>query len=341
MNLTLKEISKMINGVLEGDEQKIILYVKPLEIADEKSICYIENSEKIKLLSPKAGCVIAPLKEKEKIKLETNIIWVENPKLAFAILLQYESEEQKKKYPPYISPNAIISNSATIGKNCYINHFTIIEDGAIIEDDVVIEANCYIGKNTRIGKNTYIYPQVVIRENISIGKNCIIHSNTTIGSDGYGYIQDKGIHFKIPQIGSVKIEDNVEIGAGCCIDRATLGETTIGEGTKIDNLVHIAHNVKIGKNCLILAQAGIAGSTEIGNNVIIAGQAGIADHIVIEDNSIIMAKTGVIGRVKKNSILFGFIGRDRKEYLKIEAILSKLPEIYNFFKKMKNEKENN
>jgi UDP-3-O-[3-hydroxymyristoyl] glucosamine N-acyltransferase len=137
----------------------------------------------------------------------------------------------------------------------------------------------------------------------------------------------------------VIIDDNVEIGSNVSIDRATIGETVIGKGTKIDNLVHIAHNVKIGSNCLIIAQAGIAGSTIIGNQVIIAGQAGISDHVIVEDNSIIMAKTGVMGHIKKGSILFGFIGRPRMEYMKIEAIFSKLPEIYNFYKKFKRDNE--
>jgi len=336
MNLTIEKIAEIINGELEGDKNKIITSIKPIDIADENSISYIENLEKAnKLIDIKAGCIIVPLGERNKLNLKTNLIFVKNPKLAFAKLLEKEVVNFRKKYLPFISSKAIISPQSKIPKSCYIGHFCVIEDGVELGENVVIESGCYIGRNSKIGNNTLIYPGVVIRENVFIGNDCIIHSNTTIGSDGYGYVRDNDEHIKIQQIGIVRIGNKVEIGANCSIDRATLGETAIGDGSKIDNLVHIAHNVKIGKNCLILAQAGISGSCEIGNNVIIGGQVGVADHIIIEDNSIIMSKSGVIGKVKKGSILFGFLARPRSEYMKIEAILTKLPEIYSFYKKVK------
>jgi UDP-3-O-[3-hydroxymyristoyl] glucosamine N-acyltransferase len=340
MNLKLIEISKIIGADLIGDGEKEIKSVKSIEDCDLDSISYIENIDKLaksKIGNP--GCLIVSKKEKDKIPFKTNLLLVENPKLAFSKLLSFIERENSKKYEFGISDKSVISKNASVSSKCYIGPFCVIEDNAVIEDGVIVEANCYIGSGSFISANSRIYPNVVIRENVHIGSNCIIHSGSVIGGDGYGYIQTENGHQKIPQIGKVIIDDNVEIGSNVSIDRATIGETVIGKGTKIDNLVHIAHNVKIGSNCLIIAQAGIAGSTIIGNQVIIAGQAGISDHVIVEDNSIIMAKTGVMGHIKKGSILFGFIGRPRMEYMKIEAILSKLPEIYNFYKKFKRDNE--
>jgi UDP-3-O-[3-hydroxymyristoyl] glucosamine N-acyltransferase len=168
-----------------------------------------------------------------------------------------------------------------------------------------------------------------------VGARCAVHAGTVIGSDGYGYVRAGGRHEKIPQLGTVEIGDDVEIGANCTIDRAALDRTVIGSGTKIDNLVHIAHNVKTGANCLILGQVGIAGSTELGDNVVVAGQSGLSDHLKIGSNSIVMGRTGVIADLKEGSIVLGPLGRPRREFMRIEATLSKLPEMYAEFKRLK------
>ena len=348
MNFTVGEIAALVGGKASGSQNKKITSIRPLESSDEFSVSYLENAELLsKIKELKAGCLLAPLREKEKIKLDLPVVWVENPKLAFAKLLGIEEKRTQKNYSPFVSPHAVVAQGADVDDSAYVGHFAVIEEGAVIGRNAVIEANCYVGKNSRIGENTRLYPGVVARENVFIGKNCIIHPNATLGGDGYGFVKNGAVYEKIPQIGSVKIGDGVEIGSNSAVDRATLGETEIGDGTKLDNLVHIAHNVKIGKNCLIVAQVGIAGSCVIGDNVIISGQAGVADHVKIGDNSVIVARTGVIGPVKPGSVLFGYLARPRNEYMKIEAILSKLPDIYDFYKKAKkhpafqeNEKKN-
>ncbi|MDI6642137.1 MAG: UDP-3-O-(3-hydroxymyristoyl)glucosamine N-acyltransferase, partial [Elusimicrobiota bacterium] len=241
-----------------------------------------------------------------------------------------------------IHQTAIISKSAKLGENVTIGPYTIIEADVSVGENTVISANCYIGRNSTIGKKCFIYPQVVIRENVTIGNEVIIHSGTVIGSDGFGYFKMQEnthmlTHIKIPQIGTVEIEDNVEIGACVTIDRATTGKTVIGSGTKIDNLVQIGHNVKIGKNCIIVSQAGIAGSVKIGNNVTIAGQAGIKDHIIIGDGAVVAAQSGVIGDVKHGEIVSGYPARPHKEALKVQAFINKLA--LTFFSREKKDKQ--
>lgn len=338
MNFKIKDISEIINGRLEGNPDYIITRISSPENSDENSVVFVYDIEKLKNLNFKAGCAVINENLKDKINSD-NFIYVDNPRIAFIKLLNYIDNEKKSKYRP-----GVISNNSFTGKNCvisekaHISESVFIGDNVRIEDGVIIEYGCYIGDNVKVGKNTRIYPGVIIREDTEIGANCIIHSGSVIGSDGFGYIQHEGKHIKIPQIGKVIIGDDVEIGANVTIDRATVDATIIGSGTKIDNLVHIAHNVKIGKNCLLIAQCGIAGSTVIGNNVIIAGQAGLADHIVIEDNAIIMAQSGVIGNIKKGEIVFGTPARDRNKFMRVQAILYKLPEIYKYYlKKIKNE----
>jgi len=202
----------------------------------------------------------------------------------------------------------------------------VLEDNVTVGENSSIQAGAFVGRDSRIGKNCIIYPNVTIREKTQIGHNVIIHSGTTIGSDGFGYAQVEGRHHKIPQVGIVVIEDDVEIGANCTVDRAAMGETRIGKGTKIDNLVQIAHNVKMGENCIIISQVGISGSTEIGNNVILAGQAGIIGHLKIGDNVIVAAQSGVTHDLDAGNKYLGSPARDMMRQKRIEAIVSNLPE---------------
>ncbi|MEA3307001.1 MAG: UDP-3-O-(3-hydroxymyristoyl)glucosamine N-acyltransferase, partial [Elusimicrobiota bacterium] len=233
-----------------------------------------------------------------------------------------------------IHKTAIIDETAIIEKDVFIGPYVVIEKNTKIFKGVHINAHSFIGDNVQIGENSFIHPNVNIGEHCIVEKNAIIHSGVVIGSDGYGYTKVNGVHEKIPQIGKIIIRENVEIGANCAIDRATLGETIIGAGTKLDNLVQIAHNVTIGANCLIMGQAGIAGSTVIGHNVIIGGQAAISDHIKVGDNAIIMGKTGIISNLEDGKIVFGHVARPHRKAMKIEVLLGKLPEMYKAFKKI-------
>jgi len=333
---TTKEIAQILGLEYEGNGDNFIEKVSSIENSDEKSIVFFEGESIPENI--KAGCAIVKRETKIYAKIPS-LIFSKNPRLSFAKLLEF-IEKNLKTYKSEISKKASIGENVSIGRDVYIGDFVKICDNVKIGDGCVIESNCYIGRNTIIGDNCFIYPGVVIRENIIIGKNCIIHSGSVIGSDGFGYVKDGSKHQKIPQVGNVIIGDDVEIGANVCIDRATIDSTVIGNGTKIDNLVHIAHNVKVGSNCLILAGAGIAGSVLIEDNVIIAGQAGIADHLKIGKNSIIMAQSGVIGNIKEGSVVFGSPARDRNEFMRIQAVLSKLPLIYKKVFMEKDEEKN-
>ena len=245
---------------------------------------------------------------------------------------------EKEKHPSGISKNSAVSASAVINKNISIGDFSVISENAEIGSNTIIYPNCYIGRNVKIGEHCLIYPNVTIREDIIVGNNVIIHSGTVIGSDGFGYVPENNTLKKIPQIGIVEIGDNVEIGANVTIDRATTGKTLIGKGTKIDNLVQIAHNVQIGENSIIVAQVGISGSTKIGNGVTIAGQAGLIGHVTIGDGAIVAAQAGVIGDVPPKETVSGYPARPHKQAMKLYALIQKLPELFEELKKLKSNK---
>jgi UDP-3-O-[3-hydroxymyristoyl] glucosamine N-acyltransferase len=211
----------------------------------------------------------------------------------------------------------------------------VIEDKVSIGDKSVIYAGCFVGHHTRIGTDALIYPNVSIRERVLIGNRCIIHSGAVIGSDGFGFVTVEGKHQKIPQTGTVEIGDDVEIGANVSIDRARFDKTVISRGTKIDNLVHIAHNVVIGEDSLVVAQAGISGSTVIGRNVIIAGQAGLVGHINIGDNAVLAAQAGVTKSVPENTMVSGYPAQEHGQALRINACIQNLPRLYETVKELK------
>lgn len=322
--MRLSQIAEIFNGLIEGDSDIEILGVKGLDDAKEGDITYFLSTKNIALLKKsKASAVIV----REKLdEIDKTQLIVENPQLVFARLLKLFYI----KSHPYmgISNEAHVSKSASIGKTVTIYPFSYIDENVIIGDNTIIYPFVFIGKDSSIGSDCTIYDNVTIREKVNIGNRVIIHSGSVIGSDGFGYVFHEGKHEKIPQIGSVTIEDDVEIGACTSIDRATTGRTIIGEGTKIDNLVQIGHNVKIGKNCIIVAQVGIAGSSVIGDNCILAGQVGVSDHVDIEPGTIITAQSGIMpGKVQKG-IFSGSPIMPHREWLKANAVFQKLPELY-------------
>lgn len=328
--MKLSEIAKIFNGKIEGDGDVEISGVKGVEDCEEGDITYIASSKYAEFVKKsKASAIIL----KEKIEgLDKPQLIVENPQFVFAKLLELF---YVKPHPfEGISQLASISESAKLGRNVTIYPFVWIDENVIIGENTVIYPFTFIGKDTLIGSDCVIYSNVTIREKVKIGSRVVIHSGSVIGSDGFGYIFHEGKHHKIPQVGGVIIEDDVEIGACVTIDRATTGNTVIGQGTKIDNLVQIAHNVKIGKNCIVVAQVGIAGSSKIGDGCILAGQVGISDHVEIESGTIITAQAGVMpGKVQKG-VFSGSPIMPHREWLKANAIFQKLPELYKKIKEL-------
>ncbi|MFH1062594.1 MAG: UDP-3-O-(3-hydroxymyristoyl)glucosamine N-acyltransferase [Candidatus Omnitrophota bacterium] len=325
MKKTLNEIAQLIDGSVVGDGNIEIVGVSGIKEAKKGEITFVANPKYISLMDhTNASAIITTPDVKQSSK---PLILTENPSLAFAKLLTLVAPEESNHYKG-IHPSAVIGENVKIGKDAAIYPFVVIEDYAEIGDNTVLCAGVFVGHNTIIGKNTVVYPHVSIRERVIIGDRVIIHSGTVIGSDGFGFATVKGLHQKIPQIGTVVIEDDVEIGANVTIDRARFDKTLIKHGTKIDNLVQIAHNVVIGENSIIVAQAGISGSTTLGKNVTLAGQAGVIGHINIGDNAVVAAQAGVTKSVPENTCVSGYPAKPHKKAKRINACIQKLPDLY-------------
>ncbi len=339
MRRSLKEIAQIIDGELIGDSGIVITGVSGIKEAREGDITFIANPKYKSLVnSTRASAII--ISEEEQIKADIALIQTKDPSLAFARVLGIFSKETVNRPPVGIHESAIIGKNVQLGKDVAIQAYAVIEDDAKIGDRAVIYPGVYIGRGVQIGSDTVIYSQVSIRERVIIGDKVIIHNGTVIGSDGFGYSMLNGVYHKIPQVGMVVIEDDVEIGANVTIDRARFDKTLIGKGTKIDNLVQIAHNVVIGPNSILVAQTGISGSVTVGKNVILAGQAGVVGHLNIGDNSIIGAQSGIIKDLPPGSRVVGSPARSFGLAKRIQVFIKRLPELFkkivDLEKKIKN-----
>jgi UDP-3-O-[3-hydroxymyristoyl] glucosamine N-acyltransferase len=325
----LRDLSSLLNGEILGDYDIEISGVSGINEAKEGDITFISAKRYVKDLSrSRASCVIV----KEPLAgVSITQLKVSNPHLAFVKLLEHFNPQQVKLIG--ISNDAFVSDKAAIGKDVSIYPFSYIADGVSIGSGTIIHPYVFIGENTSLGEKCIIHPHVTLRENVKIADRVIIHSGSVIGSDGFGYVFDGGKYHKIPQVGGVIIEDDVEIGSNASIDRATTGNTIIGKGTKIDNLVQIGHNVKIGSNSILCGQVGVAGSSEIGDYVTLAGQVGIADHVKIESETRIGAQSGVLGNLKKGTYS-GTYAIPHRDWLKAHAIFSRLPGLYKKIKEL-------
>ncbi len=333
------EIALLVEGRLEGDGNLMIAGLDSLESAGPLDISFLGNPKYAEAAkNSRAGCLLLPRGSEGVSYSSPSRIYVEDPQYGFSRLLT-EIESQFPKPPALVDERASIHYEARLGPEASVSPFVVIERKAVIGERTVIGPHCFIGSGARIGKDCRIYPNVTIRENCVVGDRAIIHSGAVIGSDGFGFSTDKktGKHRKIPQLGNVVIGNDVEIGSNVSIDRATIGATSIGDGTKIDNLVHMAHNLQIGKDCLILGQSGFAGSTKIGDRVIVAAQAGVAGHLQVGDGAIILAQSGIMNDVEKNAIVFGSPSRPRKEAFRLQALYGRLPELFESVKKIKSQ----
>lgn len=341
MQITIQKIADKIGGMVVGDANALIEKPSKIEEAEAGSITFIASEKYIPFLdTSQATAFIVDKEFKCENYPQKNFVIVEHVYSAIAQLLANYSEKHQPKIG--IAKSAIIAESASIGKEVSIGENVVIEDGAIIGDHVTILANCFIGASANVGSNTKIYSGVQIYHDCQIGKHCILHANTVIGSDGFGFApQEDGSYTKIPQVGIVKIEDHVEIGAGCTIDRATMGETLIKKGVKLDNLIHLAHNVVIGENTVIAAQVGIAGSTKIGANCMIGGQSGIVGHLTIADGTIFQAKSGMTKSVKKTGTKwYGYPAIEYTNYLRSFAIFKNLQKYVDRIKSLEDKIKN-
>lgn len=325
MKKTVKEIAEILNGEVLGDDSVIISGVSGLKEAKEGEITFVANPKYLSLLSKtNASAVIMSL---DVAKSAKTIIRTQNPSLAFTKAISLFAPDEIRR-PEGVHPNTVIGKNVTLGDGVSVQAFCVIEDDVQIGSGTILYAGVYVGQKTKIGQDCVIYPHVSIREKINIGNRVIIHNGTVIGSDGFGFAKLAGIHQKIPQIGIVIVEDDVEIGANVTIDRARFDKTVIGRGTKIDNLVQIAHNVIIGADSIVVAQAGISGTTTVGKNVVVAGQAGLVGHITIGDNAVIAAQAGVTKSVPAGGCVSGYPAKPHKIAKRVNACVQKLPNLF-------------
>jgi len=332
MKLSLAEIARRVEGNLRGKGDLQIEGVAGLPEAGPGQITFLASPKYRHLLSStKASAVILP--ETEPSYPAVSVILHPNPYYAFALVIKLFHPE-KPEYAPRIHPSAVIGSDVKLGEKVYVGPYTVIEDKAEIGDNCTILAGCFIGEKTRLKPGAYLYPRVTIYSNCSIGQDVIIHSGSVIGSDGFGFVFEKGKHHKIPQIGNVIIEDEVEIGSNCTIDRAALGSTRIGRGTKLDNLIQIGHSVEIGENSIVVAQVGIGGSTKLGKQVTLAGQAGLIGHINLGDFVTVGAQAGVTKSIPAGTTVSGYPAREHRKAKRIEACLSHLPEYVERIKEL-------
>jgi UDP-3-O-[3-hydroxymyristoyl] glucosamine N-acyltransferase len=308
----LSDIVSFVSGRYDGPDAAIV-GVAPLSEATAQHISFLSNPKYAEQLETTSAAAI--LVANDLPGESPKWIRVANPYYAMATTVARFFAQRPT--PGGISPHASIAASAKLGRNVSVGAFTSIGDHVVIGDDVVIYPNVTIEANAVIGDNTIVYPQVSIYYACRIGRRCIIHSGVVIGGDGYGFAtDDAGLHHKIPQVGIVRVEDDVEIGAGTTIDRAALGETVIGEGTKIDNLVQIGHNVRVGKRCLLVAQVGIAGSTTLGDFVQVGGQSGFAGHLKIGARARVYSKSAVFEDVPEGVWVRGIPAVSQREYVR-------------------------
>ncbi|MCP9452969.1 MAG: UDP-3-O-(3-hydroxymyristoyl)glucosamine N-acyltransferase [Nitrospira sp.] len=328
--ITLADIRQVVGGTVHGDEHTRIYELASLAEATPESLSFVASEKALKAVpEPRAAALLV---HRHLPNLSLPQLVVHHPLLAFARVAQHFFIPPSP--PRGISKDLVQGTDVTIGPDVSIWPFVTLGDRVTIGARVTLYPGVFVGSDCTIGDDSVLYPNVVVREGCTIGSRVIIHSGTVIGADGFGYVQHEGRHHKIPQLGGVVIEDDVELGANVTVDRATLGVTRVKQGTKVDNLVQIAHNVTVGEHCIIVAQVGIAGSTTIGHHVMIGGQAGLSDHIQIGDYVMIAAKAGVNRSVESNQVVGGIPALPRERALKVQGVFHHLPELHQLVRNL-------
>lgn len=332
MKMSLSEIAALVGGEVRGDAAKQIEGAAGLDEATEKDISFLANAKYTdRLGTTKAGALLVspdvPVNGRAAIVLK-------NPHFGWAKVLEV-LEKERLRHPGGVHPTAVVAASAKIGKNVSIGAHAVVEEGASIGDGTVLYAQTYVGRDSSLGQNCLLYPHVTIRERVKIGDRCIFQPGAVIGGDGYGFAFHQGRHHKVPQVGTVEIGDDVEIQANATVDRGAVGPTKIGKGTKVDNLVQIAHNVDIGEHCLVVALTGIAGSVKMGNYVTLAAQVGVAGHLTIGDQVQVGGKGGVTNDIPAKSVVWGTPAQPLRDELKAIASVRRLPQLFEELKGLK------
>jgi UDP-3-O-[3-hydroxymyristoyl] glucosamine N-acyltransferase len=323
MSFSAAEIAKLVGGEVIGDGNAILKNFAPAERAQSGDLTFAENEDYFARAEQSAATAI--IADKRFSSAKKILIRVPNARVAFAKALVLFFPD--KKFPAGIHPSAVVAASAQIDPTAHVGPHCVVGERVKIGANSVLQGGNFVGDDAKLGDEVNLFPNVTLYPRTEIGNRVRIHAGAVIGSDGFGYVQDGGVHRKVPQIGNVIIGDDVEIGANVTIDRGALGSTVIGKGTKIDNLVQIAHNVEIGEHCIVIAQAGISGSTKLGKYVILAGQVGLAGHLKIGNQVTVAAQSGVMHDIPDGGKWFGYPAQPDKEFKRQIIAQRRLPEL--------------
>jgi UDP-3-O-[3-hydroxymyristoyl] glucosamine N-acyltransferase len=327
----LYELAELVGGTVDGDGQTLIRGVAGIREAEPGEITFIANPKYEEFLGvTRASAVITATSS----RAAKPVIRIDNPYYAYLQVLNLFAVDVAVRYPrgvhesAYVDPHAVLGRDVAIGPLCHVGK------NARLGDNTTLVGGVFVGEAVEIGADCLIYPHVTLREGTVVGNRVILQPGVVLGGDGFGYAKNGSTHHKVPQIGRVVIEDDVEIGANTCVDRATTGETRIKRGTKIDNLVQVAHNVVLGENCVIAAQVGISGSTEVGNHVVMGGQAGVGGHLVIGDRAVVGGQAGVTKSVPPNTVVSGYPAREHRAAKRLYAHTALLPDLFKRVKEL-------
>ena len=338
MEFSAKQIAEYIQGVIVGDENASVHTFAKIEEGVSGALSFLSNPKYTHYIYDTQSSIVLVNKDFEpEREVKTTLIKVDNAYESLAKLMTlYEASIPKKTG---IDPLASIATSAKIGENVYIGPFACIEEGVVIGDNAFIHPHVTVGYNAKVGENTILYPHVTIYHDCRVGNNCILHAGSVVGADGFGFAPSPEGYEKIPQLGIAVLEDDVEIGANTCIDRATMGATIIHKGVKLDNLIQVAHNVEVGSHTVMASQVGVAGSAKIGEWCMFGGQVGVAGHIKVGDHVNVGAQSGIPGNTKSGQTLMGYPAIDPRQFAKSAAIYKKLPEMYTELGRLQKEIE--
>lgn len=338
MELSAQQIASFLSGTIEGNPEVKVSNFSKIEEGKPGTLTFLANPKYEHFIyNTDASIVLVNNDFAPSEPLRTTLIKVENAYAALAMLLNMVEQAKVKKAG--IDPTAFIAASAVVGDDCYVGNFAYIGEHVKMGKNCRIYPYAYIGDGVTVGDNCTVYPHVTIYEGCVVGNNCILHAGSVIGSDGFGFAPEGENYKKIPQLGNVVLEDDVEIGANTTIDRAVMDSTIIHRGVKLDNLVQIAHNVEVGENTVMAAQAGIAGSTKIGSHCMLGGQVGLSGHIHIADHVVFGAQSGVISDIKEPTTVLGAPAINAKAFMRSSAIFGRLPEMYRTLGKLEREIE--
>ena len=322
---TLAELAAELGGTVVGDGAIVLRGVAGIREAQPGDVTFLANARyEAHLTETRASAVICDRQPRE---CAIPLVQVDNPYLAFQLAVRvFRPELYLPK--PGVHPTAVIAPDAELGEGVAIGPYCVIEAGARVGARAVLMAGCWLGGKSAVGEESLLYPHVVVREECLIGARCILHAGVVVGADGFGFAFDTGRYHKVPQVGNVVIGDDVEIGANACIDRATMDSTRVGDGTKIDNLVQIGHNVKIGRHCIIVAQVGISGSTELEDYVTLGGQVGVAGHLRLGKGAMVGGQSGVSRDIKSKEIVTGYPAIAHGAWKRLSVLLQRLPQLF-------------